>query len=65
MEFISGATLGFTKITFPLELICPAILEGVDPKTLFNEEDNTKIFYNNSLLAHYMYLALSSLEQLK
>ena len=29
---VKKTPLGFTKITCPLELICPAILDGVDPK---------------------------------
>ena len=36
---VKKTPLGFTKITCPLELICPAILDGVDPRTLFSEEE--------------------------
>ena len=30
---------GFTSITLPFEFSCPAIVDGVEPFTLFNEKE--------------------------
>ena len=38
-DFLKNTPLGLTSTTFPFEFTRPAILDGVEPNTLFSEEE--------------------------
>ncbi len=38
-DLVKKTPLGLTSITFPFEFICPAIFDGVEPRTLLSDEE--------------------------
>ena len=38
-DLVRKTPLGLTKITFPFEFTLPAMLDGVEPRTLLSEDD--------------------------